>query len=232
MALLKQSTAYNRTFLMVDSADHITGKTGLTPTVTLSKNAGAFAAAGGTVTEISSGWYKIALTTTDTNTVGDLAYHCTAAGADPTDFADQVTTYSEFVTAGNINTIIAGVWDYLTGSIATVNSIGKYVIDYLAGIKTKTDTLPNAIPKNTAYNNFMFFMVLSSDHLTPATGKSISASRSLDGGAFAACANPVTEVSNGWYKINLDASDLNGDTVAFIFEASGCDNRQMLVKCF
>jgi hypothetical protein len=88
---LKQSTTRNLMFLMVDSSDHVTGKTGLTVTVTVSKDGGAFGAAGGTVTEISSGWYKIALTTTDTNTVGDIALHCTSTGADPTDIRDQVS---------------------------------------------------------------------------------------------------------------------------------------------
>lgn len=77
-------------FLMVQSADHITGLTGASPTVTLSKAGGSFASAGGTVTEVSSGWYKIALTTTDTNTLGDLAFHVTAGSGDPTDFVDQV----------------------------------------------------------------------------------------------------------------------------------------------
>jgi hypothetical protein len=91
MANLKQSTAYTRAFLMVLSSDHITGATGLTVAVTLSKAGGAFATAGGTVTEIANGWYKVALTTTDTGTLGDLAFHCTSATADPTDFVDQVT---------------------------------------------------------------------------------------------------------------------------------------------
>ncbi len=76
---------------MIDSADHVTGKTGLTVTATLSKAGGAFGAAGGAVTEVSSGWYKIALNTTDTNTLGDLAVQCTATGADPTSFCDQVS---------------------------------------------------------------------------------------------------------------------------------------------
>ncbi len=95
MANLKQSTVHNRAFLMVQSADHISGLTGATVTVKLSKNGGTGAAAGGTVTEIDStnvpGWYNIALTTTDTGTVGDLAFHCTATSGDPTDFVDQVT---------------------------------------------------------------------------------------------------------------------------------------------
>src|SRR4051794_21104030 len=90
MASLRQSTAYTRAFLLVQSADHVTGLTGASPAVTLSKAGGAFASAGGSVTELANGWYKIALTTTDTNTLADLAYHVTATSADPTDFVDQV----------------------------------------------------------------------------------------------------------------------------------------------
>jgi hypothetical protein len=90
MANYAQSTAYTRMFLMVLSSDHVSPATGLTVVVTLSKAGGAFAAAGGTVTEVSSGWYKIALTTTDTNTLGDLAFHCAVATADNTDFVDQI----------------------------------------------------------------------------------------------------------------------------------------------
>jgi hypothetical protein len=91
MAQLKQSTAYTRMFKLVSSTDHITAKTGATPTVNISKAGAAFGAAGGSVTEVANGWYKIALTTTDTNTLGDLAYYITASGADDTDFVDQVT---------------------------------------------------------------------------------------------------------------------------------------------
>ncbi len=85
MRTLKQSTARNIAFLMVDSTDHVTGKTGLTVTVTLGKNGGALAAAAGSVTERTSGWYQLALTTGDTDTLGDLVLHATATGADPTD---------------------------------------------------------------------------------------------------------------------------------------------------
>jgi hypothetical protein len=106
---------------MVQSADHITGLTGASPAVTLSKAGAAFGAAGGSVTEISSGWYKIALTTTDTNTLGDLAFHVTAASGDPTDFVDQVTS--------NI------LGDTLPASISgfTASDVGA--------IKTQTDKL-------------------------------------------------------------------------------------------
>lgn len=92
MATLKQSTAYTRTFLMVDSTDHLSPKTGLTVGVYLSKAGGAFTAVSGSVSELSFGWYKVSLNATDTNTLGELAFHCTGSAADLTDFVDQVTS--------------------------------------------------------------------------------------------------------------------------------------------
>lgn len=118
MAQLAQSTAYNRSFLMVQSSDHITGITGATVTVTISKNGAALAAPGGAVTQIGSGWYYIALTTTDTNTLGDLVFHCTATSADPTDFSDQVTAGgSANVTAINGSSLAAQALAQSTQSI-------------------------------------------------------------------------------------------------------------------
>lgn len=90
MRLLKQSTAYNLTVFMTDSTDHVTGKTGLTLTITASKDGAAFASITPTVTELATGWYKLALTTSHTDTVGDLALHITSTGADATDVVMQV----------------------------------------------------------------------------------------------------------------------------------------------
>lgn len=90
MALLKHATTYNRVFLMVESTTHLLGKTGVTVNVFLSKNGGALAAAAGSVTGLPGGLYSIALTSADTDTQGDLAFHCTGTNADPTNFIDQV----------------------------------------------------------------------------------------------------------------------------------------------
>lgn len=92
MAEYQQGTVYTRTFLMVLASDHLTGATGKTVTVTISKAGAAFAAPAGSVAEIGNGWYRIALTAADSGTVGDLAFHCTATDCDPTDFVDQVLT--------------------------------------------------------------------------------------------------------------------------------------------
>jgi hypothetical protein len=78
---------------MTDSADHVTGKTGLTLTITASKDGAAFASISPTVTELSNGWYNLALTSSHTDTLGDLALHVTGAGADPTDLVMQVVAY-------------------------------------------------------------------------------------------------------------------------------------------
>lgn len=81
-------------FLMVQSSDHLTGITGATPTVTLSKNGAAFAAPAGAVTEVGNGWYKLAANATDAGTNGPLLLHATAASADPTDDRFDVVSYN------------------------------------------------------------------------------------------------------------------------------------------
>ncbi len=79
---ISQSTTPTVVFLLVLSTDDRTAATGLTPTVTISKAGGAFAAASNSPAEISGGFYKIALTAGETGTVGALAILATATGAD------------------------------------------------------------------------------------------------------------------------------------------------------
>lgn len=95
--LRKQSdTTYPLFFLMVDSTDHVTGKTGLSPTVTISKNGGSFASPSGAVTEVGNGLYKVAGNATDSNTVGELWIHATGTAADPTDTSYTIVAYDPF----------------------------------------------------------------------------------------------------------------------------------------
>jgi hypothetical protein len=92
----QNSTSNPIMFLMIDSADHITGKPGLTPTVTISKNGGAFGAVTGAVTALSGGWYSIAGNATDRNTLGELLIHATAAGADPYDDKYDIVPWNPY----------------------------------------------------------------------------------------------------------------------------------------
>lgn len=113
---LKQSTAANIPFFMVDSTDSITGKTGLSPTVTLSKNSAGFGSAGGSVTEIGNGWYNLAANTTDTATLGPLALHATATGADAWDESHQVLVD---IPGGAVASVTGAVGS-VTGAVGSV----------------------------------------------------------------------------------------------------------------
>jgi hypothetical protein len=422
MRLLKQSTAKNLVVFMVDSTDHITGKTGLTLTITASKDGAAFASISPTVTELGSGWYNLALTTTHTNTLGDLALHITSTGADASDlvshvvafdFADAVslglsridaaissrnavapdntsitaikaktdnlpaapaaTGDAMTLTSAERTTLTASIWNALTSGLSTVGSIGKLVVTNLdalvssrmatftytapdntsitaiksktdnlpaapastsdvttvgtsvaavkvdtaaiklktdnlpsdpadasdiagsfttvnstlatiagyidtevaaikaktdnlpstpasqsdvttvgtavaavkvdtAAIKTKTDNLPTdpadesnvlaaiaAIAQDTPYgralNDYPFPMATSSG--APATGLSVTAKISKDGGAFATCNNAVVEISDGVYKIDLTASEMTANTIFLKFSAAGAQETNL-----
>ena len=71
------------TFLMVDATDRSTAEESLdpVPVVYISKAGAAFAATTNAATEISAGWYKVALTATETGTDGELALYAEATGA-------------------------------------------------------------------------------------------------------------------------------------------------------
>jgi hypothetical protein len=145
-------------FLMVDSADHVTGKTGLTVTVTLSKNGAAFGAASGAVSELSNGWYALAGNATDRNTLGALAIHASASGADPTDEQYTVVAFDPFAATNlgltDLDTAISS-----RATQTSVNAIptapllaASYTAPDNAGvaaIKAKTDNLPADPASNT-----------------------------------------------------------------------------------
>jgi hypothetical protein len=193
--ILKQNTIYTRVFDMISSTDHVTPKTAAAPVVNLSKNGAAFAAAAGPVTELTNGFYKIALTVADTGVAGDLAYHITGTGADAKHFVDEVrlTIFTDLVLDAN-------------GSVSIASNVKK----------------------NQALPNFTFVMTSSTTHV-PTAGLTVTAQRSLDGAGFAPCANAVSALSNGIYKINLNATDTNANVLTLHFTAAGADDFNMVL---
>jgi hypothetical protein len=132
----------------------------------------------------------------------------------------------DYTTPPTVGQIEDAVLDAVATDHNTSGTIGEAINDAAAGGGGSGDVLPK---KNTALSNFPFYLVLSSDHVTPATGKTVSAYRSIDGGAFAACTNSPTEISNGFYKIDLSAADMNGDTISLRFSATGADQRPAII---
>lgn len=85
MLSIPQSTAYVVVFKAYLASDHVTEATGKTIAITISKNGGAFGnpnVGALNATEISSGWYKFTLDTTDTGTIGPVAYRGAVATID------------------------------------------------------------------------------------------------------------------------------------------------------
>ena len=158
MTQILHATAYDKSIFMVDSTDHVTGKTGLTLTITAGKAGGAFGAITPTVTERGNGWYTLSLTASHTDTLGDLALHITGTGADPTDLTCQIVSRHrsknlafpafEFVMTDAVThapltgltdanftkqySIDGAPFSNLTGTITEVGA-GAYQIDLTAG---------------------------------------------------------------------------------------------------
>jgi hypothetical protein len=142
MRSVKQSTAANVMVLMVDATDHVTGETGLTLTITASKDGGAFASITPTVTERGNGWYSLALTTAHTDTLGDLVIRCTGTGADP---SERILT----VTGGLVDADITSRPD-ATGIRTAVGLASADLDDQLSAIDVQLDTIDDLLDTEVA----------------------------------------------------------------------------------
>lgn len=111
------------------------------------------------------------------------------------------------------------VWNVLTASIVALGSIGAELL----GIP-----LDPGVVKNTGLSNFPFVMFDANGD--PAPGLTVTAQRSIDGAAFAATANSPAEIGSGAYRINLNASDVNGTTVILKFTAPSAKTTLVTIK--
>ncbi len=128
---------------------------------------------------------------------------------------------------GSVTTAVTvGTNNDKTGySVSTNNDKTGYTIQ---GTITTFDQLNlNDRPapvKNVALNNVTFFLVSNGDHITPAPGlTSITCEISQDGGAFAACTNSAVEISDGYYRVNLTAAEMNADLITLRFAHPSAD---------
>jgi hypothetical protein len=153
----QNSATFPITFVMVSSTDHSTKVTGVTPTVTLSKNGLPFGAALGAVTEIGSGWYALAGNTTDRNTLGELSVHATAAGADDFDTKYVIIPWDPFNGAnlgmGALPSVAAGTTGGLVTSGTGANQLSTTNGTVTAGtIQDKTGYTVSTVQDKTGYS--------------------------------------------------------------------------------
>lgn len=97
----------------------------------------------------------------------------------------------------------------------------------------QVDLIPATRPgvrKNTALAKFEFLLTDSTNH-APLTGATVTVTRSIDGGAFAAgTLSVVTEISTGIYSVDFGAGDLNGTVITLLATATGADNKYITFK--
>jgi len=152
LARQQNTTNYPMTFLMVSSTDGVTPVTGLSPTVTLSKNGGAFTSPSGAVSEIGNGWYALAGNATDRNTLGELLLHATGTGAVATDQRYQITVWDPIATnfpsdianiQGRIPTaLVSGRMDSSVGAMANaVLTAAAIASDAITAAKIAADAI-------------------------------------------------------------------------------------------
>jgi hypothetical protein len=85
--------------------------------------------------------------------------------------------------------------------------------------------------QSSTSNPVLFYMVSSTDHLTPLTGATVTVTCSKNGGAFGACSGAVSEVGNGWYALAGNATDRNTfGTLALRATATGADEAARRVE--
>lgn len=190
--ILKNSSGYTLTFLMVDNSDHITGKTGLSPTVTISKAGGSFATPSGSVSEIANGWYKVAGNTSDTNTDGEILLHATASGADPTDAKVGV------------------VVDYDPRGVPTLS-------DMVTAMKAITVQKNLAFA-----NYPIWMLSSNGTAQTGLSTSQISCQISKDNGSWAPLTDTTeTEIGLGKYVVDLTAAETNANSLSIVCTGPG-----------
>jgi hypothetical protein len=125
---------------------------------------------------------------------------------------------------GNIATvqnIVDGTWNELRSSHVTAGSFGD-------GIRIADGELN--MKKGVAFPDFMIDMVLSADHITEATGKTVTAQRSVDKGAWTnITTQPGADIGFGTYPVSFSTTDLNGNCIKVRFTAPGCDPRKITI---
>ena len=110
--------------------------------------------------------------------------------------------------------IVGNITGNLSGSVGSVTGA--------VTVGTINSTASN-LKKNTALSAFEFVMTDSTTHALK-TGVTVTATRSLDGAAFGACANSATEVAFGVYTIDLAAADMNANVVTLRFTGTAADD--------
>ncbi len=221
---LKQNTATTiKVGPFYDDTDGKTAETALTLSqadVRLAKNGGNMAQKNETssCTHDEIGVYDCAIDATDTNTLGRLSVNILETGA--------LGISDDYIV------LPANIYDSWMGTdkqeVDLAQIAGAVVDTASAQLGVNVVTIVNAyvpVKKNVSIPKFTFYMEL--DAGGPATGKTVTAQVSKDGGSFGTVSDTVAEIGSGFYEVDLSATELNADVVAFKATATACKQRNI-----
>jgi len=193
IARKQSTTTYPVQFLMVDSTDHVTAETGLSPTVTISKNGAAYGAASGAVTEVGNGVYSYAGNASDRDTLGELMIHAAATGADNVDMKVLITSYDPFV---DIASILADTGtDGVVLKAAGLNA--DAVTKIQSGLATPTNITAGTLTTVGTATNLTNLPTMPTDWVTAAGLKADAVAEIADGVWDEAIAGHTTTTTFG-----------------------------------
>ena len=132
---------------------------------------------------------------------------------------------------GNVGGSVASVTGNVGGSVASVTgNVGG-----ITGVTFPTNFSAFAIDTNgnvkivgpykiNVAGPVDFYLVKSSDHVTPQIGATVTAQRSINGALpMVPCTGTVAEIGNGIYRFSAAAADMNGTDISFLFTAASTD---------
>jgi hypothetical protein len=146
------------------------------------------------------------------------APHATLATVDG--LVDTLTT-----NLGTVDTVVDALATTIgvAGAGLTALASAANLADIHTDVGTAIAAIKVAVKKNTALAKFAFLMTDSTNH-APATGKTVTCTRSVDGAAFGAgTLVNVAEVGAGMYTVDFGAGDLNGDVIVLQATAAASD---------
>lgn len=91
-----------------------------------------------------------------------------------------------------------------------------------------TQDVTVGIKKGVEYT-LVYKMVDATDFATPEPDIDVTEEISKDGGAFTACGNADAQISDGWYKITLTATEMNANEIIFKGTGAGCAQCDRLI---
>ena len=173
--------------------------------------------------------YSLTATTGLGNQTADITGNLSGSVGSVTGAVGSVTGAVGSVT-GNVGGNVVGSVGSVTGAVGSVTgavgsvtgNVGGNVVGSVASV-TAAVAITSNIKINQALAGFEFLMTDSTNH-EPATGLTVTVTRSINGGAFAAgTLSAVSEIGNGIYSVDFGAGDLNGKVITLQATAAASD---------